>query len=315
MVTLDDIRRAAARIADSCLTTPAIRLPADGPAGGAWLKLESLQRTGSFKLRGATNALTLLDPTHRSAGVVTHSSGNHGQALACAATTLGVPATVVMPTSASQLKIARTRAWGAEVVLRPATDTVRFAREFADEAGATLVPPFDDPRIIAGQGSTALELLAQVPEPAAVLVPVGGGGLISGVATVVKSLLPRCRVIAVEPELAGDLAESVRSGTRRTWSTDRTGRTIADGLRSSGVGMLPWAHIERYVDEVVTVTEGGIRSAMRLLAEAGKIVVEPSGAVATAALIEHGHRVAAPSVAVVTGGNIDLETYGRLLGE
>nr|WP_202887880.1 threonine/serine dehydratase [Kribbella solani] len=310
---MQDIRLAADRIAGACLRTPVVRLPENGPAGGAWLKLESLQRTGSFKLRGASNALAQLDENQRRAGVVTHSSGNHGQAVACAAASLGVAATVVMPDVASPWKIARTQAWGAEVVLRPAAETVQLAHELARGTGACLIPPFDDARIIAGQGTVGLELLEQIPEPPAVLVPVGGGALVSGIATAVKLTLAGTRVIAVEPELAGDLAEGFRAGERRTWSTDLTGRTIADGVRSSAVGMLPWAHITRYVDAVLTVTEDGIRTAVRLLAEVGKLVVEPSAAVTTAALLEHPGRIPAGSVAVVTGGNVDLDSFSRLL--
>lgn len=312
-VTLDDIRSAAARIEDTCLRTPVLQLPSGGAAGDTWLKLESFQRTGAFKLRGATNALAQLGEARHRAGVVTHSSGNHGQAVACAAAASGVSATVVMPEIASPMKIARTRSWGAEVVLGPAAETVARAREIAGRTGATLIHPFDDPRIIAGQGTVGLELLEQVPDCDAVLVPVGGGGLVSGVAAAVKHLRPSIRVIAVEPELAGDLEESFRTGRRTSWSTDLTSRTIADGLRSAGVGEQTWEHIQCFVDEVVPVADDMIRAAMRLLADTAKVVVEPSGATAVAALLQHPGRFPGVNAAVITGGNVGLETYARLL--
>jgi threonine dehydratase len=316
IVSLDEIVSAAARIDGACMRTPVVWLPTDDTrAGGVWLKLESLQRTGAFKLRGASNALIQLDEAARRAGVVTHSSGNHGQAVACAAARLGIAATVVMPETASAWKVARTRSWGAEIVQRPASETVAHARELARTSGATLVHPFDDLRIIAGQGTVGLELADQVQQVDAVLVPVGGGGLISGVAAALKQLRPATRIIAVEPALAGDLNESFRSGERTEWSTDRTGRTIADGLRSSSVGELTWAHIRRYVDDVLTVTDDDIRSAMRLLAEVGKLVVEPSGAVSLAALLAHPDRVPGVVAAVVTGGNIDLDGFAGLVCE
>jgi threonine dehydratase len=279
-----------------------------------WVKAESLQRTGSFKLRGAANAIAALEDGRKGNGVVTYSAGNHGKALAYAARAAGIAATVVMPETASPVKIQHTRSQGASVVLRPPDDIVRHARDIAADGGPTLVPPFDDAWVIAGQGTVGLELLDQVDIPDVVLVPVGGGGLIAGVATAVKGLRPGARVIAVEPEHAGDLAAGFALGERVTWPRQLTGRTIADGLRSPAVGALPWRHIMSLVDDVVTVSEQSITVAMRWLAENAGLVVEPSGAVATAALVEHSGALDGRTiVSLATGGNIDLETFVTLV--
>jgi threonine dehydratase len=310
LIALEDLRQARERIGPTCAPTPLLRV--GHPMGGdpIWVKAESLQRTGSFKLRGAANAIAALDDGRSVSGVVTYSAGNHGKALACAARVAGIAATVVMPETASPVKIHQTRSQGATVVLRPPDDIVRHAHEVAADGGFALVPPFDDAHVIAGQGTVALELLDQIDDPDLVLVPVGGGGLIAGVATAVKGLRPRARVIAVEPECAGDLAEGFALGERVAWPRELTGRTIADGLRSPAVGELPWRHITSLVDDVVTVTEQSITVAMRWLAEHARIVVEPSGAVATAALIEHSGALPGRTiVSLATGGNIDLETF------
>jgi threonine dehydratase len=188
------------------------------------------------------------------------------------------------------------------------------ARHLAATQGLSLVPPDDDARIIAGQGTIGLELLDQIDDLDVVLVPVGGGGLISGVAAAIKSQRPGTRVIAVEPELAGDLAEGFAAGERTRWSREQTGRTIADGLRSTTVGELPWAHIQALVDDVVTVSEESIVQAMRWLAETTKLIVEPSGAVATAAVLEHSARLGTGTIAAIaTGGNIDLENFASIM--
>ena len=315
LVTLEDIHAAQARIRNTCLRTPVLDVP--HPAGGAplWLKVESLQRTGSFKLRGAVNAVAALGHEAKTSGLVTYSAGNHGLALAHAARTAGASATVVMPETASEVKNRGTRALGAAVVLRPPDEFVAHAKHLATVEGPALVPPFDDPWVIAGQGTVGSELLDQVDDVDVVVVPVGGGGLIAGVAVALKSSRPAVRVIGVEPALAGDLAEGYATGERAVWSRALTGRTIADGLRAAAVGELPWAHITALVDDVVTVSEESIVSAMGWLAANARIVVEPSGAVATAAVLEHRHRLGSgTTVAVVTGGNIDLQSFASLVG-
>ena len=220
-----------------------------------------------------------------------------------------------MPDTAPEFKVRQTRAEGASVVLQPGDEIVAHTQHLATKQGLTIVPPFDDARVIAGQGTVGLELLDQVQDLEVVLVPVGGGGLLAGVATAIKSQRPTVRVIGVEPELAGDLAEGFAIGERVTWSREQTRRTIADGLRSPAVGDLPWKHVKALVDDVVTVSEESIVSGMRWLAEHAKIVVEPSGAVATAAVIEYPRALPRGTTATVaTGGNIDLQTFISLVG-
>jgi threonine dehydratase len=313
LVTLGDVKEAQARIALTCLRTPV--LPTPHPTGGrpVWVKAESLQRTGSFKLRGAANALAALSETQRARGVVTFSAGNHGRALAYAAQASGVDATVVMPQTAQRFKIDQTRALGATVVLTPPDELVPHAHRLAAEHELALVPPFDDAHVIAGQGTVGLELVEQLDQVDVVVVPVGGGGLVAGVATAIKTCRPDVQLLAVEPALAGDLAEGWANGQRTVWSRDLTGRTIADGLRSAAVGELAWAHIRARVDDVVTVSEEAIASAMRWLADSAKLVVEPSGAVAAAALLEHPRRLENTCVVIATGGNIDLRIFAELI--
>lgn len=315
LTSLDDLRRARSRIGTRCVRTPVLLAPPHAPGGRPlWLKAESLQHTGSFKLRGATNALAALGPRERAAGVVGYSAGNHGRGLARAARLAGIEATVVMPDTAPRTKIDGTAAEGATVVLRPATEITAHAKHLGATLGLTVVPPDDDAQIIAGQGTVGLELLEQLDDLDVVLVPVGGGGLISGVAAAVKGLRPGVRVIAVEPELAGDLAEGFAAGERARWTRELTGRTIADGLRSPSVGELPWAHIQALVDDVVTVSEASIVEAMRWLVETTELVVEPSGAVAAAAVLEHASTIGAGTVAAIaTGGNVDQEVFAALV--
>jgi threonine dehydratase len=296
------------------MRTPVLQVPHPAGTASVWVKAESLQRTGSFKLRGAANAVAALSQADRALGVVTYSAGNHGRALAYAAQLADIAATVVMPQTAPLFKINATKALGATVVLRPPDGIVPHAHHLAEARGLALVPPFDDARIIAGQGTVGLELLDQVDDIDMVVVPVGGGGLIAGVAAAIKSRRSGVRVIAAEPELAADLAEGYATGQRTVWSRELTGRTIADGLRSAAVGELTWAHITALVDDVVTVSEDSIVSAMRWLAERAKLVVEPSGAVAAAATLEHTHQLGrGNTVAIATGGNIDLSTFAALV--
>jgi threonine dehydratase len=312
LVTLEDIRDAAERIRGSAVRTPL--LSAAWTGRDAYCKPESLQPVGSFKIRGATNAVATLGAQAGTSGVVTHSSGNHAQALAYAARAAGLSATVVMPTQAAEVKVAATRALGATVVQVDADDRETVAAEIANIGGAASVPPYDNAAVIAGQGTIGLEIAEDMPGVAVVLVPVSGGGLISGIAIAIKALCPQARVTACEPELAADLEESFAAGELHAWTPDQTARTMADGLRVPVVGDLPWRIIRTHVDDVLTVSEDAIAAAVRQLALRGRLVSEPSGAVATAALLEHGDALPdGPIVMVVSGGNIGQEQFVRLL--
>ena len=313
LVTLDDVRAAATRIADRVLRTPLVPAAWGDEAHPLWLKPENLQVIGAFKIRGALNAIGALDEVARARGVVTHSSGNHAQAVALAAREYGLKATIVMPEQAPEVKLDATRALGGEVVLVPPAERESRVAELVAEHGYAYVPPFDHPDIIAGQGTIGLELLADLPDVATVLVPVSGGGLLSGVATAVKALRPNVRVLGCEPELAGDAAESFRLGERQVWPVEQTYRTMADALRVC-VGELTWAHIKERVDGVLTVTEDEIAEAVRVLATRSHLVAEPGGAVAVAAYLAHAGELAdGPVVAVVSGGNIDPALLASLL--
>ncbi|SCL16914.1 threonine dehydratase [Micromonospora rhizosphaerae] len=302
LVSLADIRAAAVDIAGVVTRTPLMPTPWDA---ALWLKPESLQPVGSFKLRGATHAVARLDPAVRLRGVVTHSSGNHGQALAYAARAAGVPCTVVVPEGAPRVKVDRIRALGAEVVLVPPARRLAEAERIVAGTGATLVPPFDDRRIIAGQGTVGLEIVEDLPDVEVVLVPVGGGGLSSGVATAVKGLRPSTAVIGVEPLLAADARESLAVGEVVVWDVERTYRTSADGLRTH-LSALTLAHLRERLDGIVTVTEEEIGAAMGRLVRDARLVVEPSAAVAVAArLFRSADLPSGRTVAVVTGGNVD----------
>ncbi|HKE70318.1 MAG TPA: threonine/serine dehydratase [Nocardioidaceae bacterium] len=314
LVGLADIRAAAGRIGTTCVRTPLLAAGPDDDVLGLRVKPESLQATGAFKLRGATNAIALLDEDARRAGVVTHSSGNHGQAVAYAARAAGVTCTVVIPDNAAPMKIAATKRWGARVLTVPVAERETTAEAIVEETGAALIPPYDDARVIAGQGTVGLEIAADATDVDTVLVPVSGGGLIAGVATAIKALSPDTRVIGVEPELAGDLAEGFAAGRHVAWPVELTARTIADGLRIETVGDLPWAHIQAHVDDVVTVTEAAITEAMGVLARRSRLVVEPSGAVATAGWMTHPDRASlGRSVAIVSGGNVDPAVFAAAI--
>ena len=306
MVTLDDIRAAAIRLSGVVVRTPLVPLPLPGPHGQAFLKNEGEQRTGSFKLRGAYNKIAQLPEQECARGVITYSSGNHAQGVAFAARALGTKAVIVMPSNASQLKQRATAALGAEIVLVGPSSIERRqkAEELAAQFGYVIVPPYDDPAIIAGQGTCGLEILEQLPDTDLVLSPVSGGGLLSGVAAAVKQLKPCARVIGVEPELAADAQESLRSGTLATWPAEKTTRTICDGLRTQSLGLLNFEHIRRFVDDIVTVSDDEVRQAVRTLAASG-VTAEPSGAVTTAALMFRASRLPAYSkaVAIISGSN------------
>jgi threonine dehydratase len=313
LVGLDRIRFAAERIRGTAVRTPLLPW-----ADGVWLKPESLQPVGAFKMRGAYFRLSTLTDAERAAGVISYSSGNHAQAVARAARLLGIHAVIVMPEDAPQLKVDRVRADGAELILAaPGNDARRaLAEQLAVERSLTLVPPYDDPEIIAGQGTCGLEIVEDLPDVAEVLVPVSGGGLISGIAAAVKGLRPDARIIGVEPEDAADARESLAAGEIRSWPTERTHRTIADGLRVNRIGDLPWAHIQALVDEIVTVSDDQMREAIRQLTTRVRLVVEPSGAAGMAAHLSGAAGTAqGPRVIVLSGGNIDPDLYRSILAE
>jgi threonine dehydratase len=317
LVTAAQFAEARERLQGAVLHTPLVRLTSATDAV-AYLKPESLQPIGSFKLRGAYNAVAQLSETARRRGVITYSSGNHGQGVAYAALAFGIPAIIVMPANAPQIKRDATTALGAQIVeVGPASSERRERAEaLAAEHGYAIIPPYDDPAIIAGQGTCGLEILADCPDVDLVLAPVGGGGLLSGVAAAIRQQRPECHVIGVEPELAGDAAASLRQGRIVQYTAEQTTRTIADGLRTQSIGTLNFAHIQRYVERVITVSEHEIEQAMRRIAWDARLIAEPSGAVATAALLYHRqelppHRTA---VAIISGGNAEPNTLLRVLG-
>jgi threonine dehydratase len=316
LVTVEAIRAAARRLAGVAVATPLIPYPHTG--GHLLVKPESLQPTGSFKIRGAYAAISALSAQQRSRGVIAHSSGNHAQAVAYAAALTGCRAVVVVPESASHIKIESARAHGAEVVTVAPSLRARMhtTQELARRHGYAVIPPFDDPRVIAGQGTIGMEISADCADAGVVLVPVGGGGLISGVAVAVKAALPGVRVIGVEPELAADARASLRAGKRVAWPATATARTVADALRVEQVGELPLAHLLAYVDDIVTVTEDEIRTAVRRIADDLRLIAEPGGAVAVAAYLFRRAELppAGRYVAVLSGGNIAPELRRELLG-
>ncbi len=317
LVTLDAIRTAAERLRGVTVRTP---LVAFGPASGRYLKAESLQPIGAFKLRGAYVAVASLSPAELRRGVITYSSGNHAQGVARAARLLGAPAVVVMPSDAPAIKRDRVAADGAEIVIvGPSSDERRVVAEtIAAERGLSIIPPFDDDRIIAGQGTIGLELVEDLPDLAAVLVPIGGGGLASGVATAVRALRPSARIIGVEPELAADARDSLVAGEIVAWPAELVSRTIADGTRTQALGIRTFAHLRANLDSIVTVTDAEIAAAVRLAGERSRLVVEPSGALGVAVLAFHStafglDRLDGPVVAVVSGGNVDPDRYREYL--
>jgi threo-3-hydroxy-L-aspartate ammonia-lyase len=311
MVTIDDIRAAADLIHPFIVRTPLV------PAGWAdedrplWIKPESLQSIGAFKVRGAFNAIGHLDESVRTRGVVAYSSGNHAQAVAYAAAVYGVPAHIVMPEETPDIKVAATRGHGAEVVLCGPGQREKVAAEVVEDTGGVLVPPFDHPDIIAGQGTIGLEIAEDLPAVENVLVPVSGGGLASGIGTAVKALCPQARVFGVEPELAADAAEGLGLGHRVNWPIEDRNRTIADGLRSQP-SELTFTHLQKVLDDVITVSENEIRSAVRELANNAHLVSEPSGAVALAAY-RQGATPVGRTVMILSGGNIEPEMLQDIL--
>ena len=311
MIELEDIKRAAVAIQKVAVRTPVMRSRTLDRLCGAevFLKCENFQRTGSFKFRGAYNAVSLLDDLQRSAGVVTHSSGNHAQALALAAATAGVRARIVMPSGSVAIKIEAVKGYGADVILCDNTIESResTAAALIESQGLSLVHPYNDERVMAGAGTAALELIEEAGELDYVLAPVGGGGLLSGTATAVKGLCPQALVWGVEPAGADDAFRSFKSG-RLVPQTNP--RTIADGLRTS-LGEKTFEVIRKRVDEIVTIGEEEIVEAMRFIWQRMKLVVEPSGAVSLAPVIK-GMITAGRKLRVgviISGGNVDLESF------
>ena len=317
MLNIHDIRQARERIAPYANRTVLDPSGTFSRLSGqeVFFKPENLQKTGAFKFRGAVNAVLSLSPDEGRRGVITGSSGNHGQAVACAARMAGYPATIVVPEDASSAKVDAIRGYGAEVLRcgRLSSERIDRAKQLVAERGMTFIHPFDDPRVMAGQGTIGLEILEDLEDVDAVLVPVGGGGLISGISTAVKAIKPSVRVYGVEPEGSCSMHLSVTAG-RRT-SPDKI-ETLADGLRTNIPGEATFEVVKERVDDILLIGEDSIRQAMRLLLERGKMLVEPSGAVTTAALLERklpfeGKKV----VAVLSGGNVAMDLLVEIIRE
>ncbi|MGB9073185.1 MAG: threonine/serine dehydratase [Terriglobales bacterium] len=317
MVSLHDIRAAQARLDGIAVRTPLLEWTGVADSRKLYLKLENLQPIGAFKLRGAYNKIaSLSEEERRRRGVISYSSGNHAQGVAYAARALGVKAIIVMPGNAPKNKLEATAALGAEIItVGPSSEERRLrAEQLAAEHGYVVVPPYNDEKIIAGQGTVGLEILADLPAVETVLVPVGGGGLISGVSAAIKLSNPKVKVIGVEPELAADAKASLRAGHIVSFSAEQVTQTLADGLRTQSIGAINFEHIRAYVDDIVSVKEEEIRQSMRALSGKAKTVAEPSGAVAVAAFLFHAGELPRTkiNVAVISGGNIDPQMLAEL---
>ena len=308
LLTLDAVKAAAERIKPYVNETPIVSMVPTGIA----LKAESLHPIGAFKIRGAFNAILSLSEADRRRGVVAHSSGNHAQGVAYAARALGIPSVIVMPTNVSPVKLAATKALGAEVHLVPASERATKFESLSRERGLIQVPPFDSLAIMAGTGTIGLEILKQRPDVKVVLAPVSGGGLLGGISAAVAQAAPGVQVIGVEPELANDAAMSFREGHIVSLSAEETARTIADGLRVQQLGRFPFANIRAYTREIVTVSEDEIKAAMKKIAVEARLIAEPSGAVALAGALKLGLDPKT-SVAVLSGGNVELGFYASVL--
>ncbi len=306
-ITIEDIIAARSRGEAVVTETPTLRSPSFSRLSHSdiWLKAEHLQRTGSFKIRGAMNAIAMLSPAALSVGVVAASAGNHAQGVALAAREIGTTATVFMPESAAIPKLVATREYGAEVILEGTNlaESTDAAIAFATESGATLIHPFDDPQIITGQGTLGLELFEQVPDVDTVIIPVGGGGLISGTAFALKQLKPSIRIVGVQTAAVPTYVTARRTGEAREIIP---GDTISDGIAVSRPAAICFEMIEAYVDELVTVDDGVTTEAVALLLERAKYLVEPSGSVGVAALLSGAVQPIGRTVTVLTGGNVDL---------
>lgn len=319
MVTLEQIRSAQQRLKGVATRTPLLPYPRLVDGRALYLKAENLQPIGSFKLRGAYNKICSLTEDERHRGVIAYSSGNHAQGVAYAARAMGVKATIVMPNNAPSIKLNGTKALGAEIVIVGPGSNERKAKaeELAREHGYAIVPPYNDENIIAGAGTTGLEILEDLPDVDLVLVPVGGGGLSSGVSTAVKLSNPKVKVIGVEPAFANDAQQSLQSGKIVQLTGEEVSRTIADGLRTQSLGEINFEHIRRHVDAIVTVSESEIIRAMRELVLSTKMVVEPSGAVTTAAFLFHATELlqAQRTAAIISGGSVEPEFLAKVITE
>ncbi len=328
LVTLAEITEARNRIRGTALYTPMLEVSWPGTQApkapkapqapqALWLKCESLQPMGAFKIRGAFNMIAQLPKDSLARGVITYSSGNHGQAVAMAAQKLGAPAVIVMPTTAPQVKIDGCKSYGAEVIMEGTTSLDRQKRAETEAAarGLTIVPPFDHKQIIIGQGTMGLEILEQCPEVGTVFVPVGGGGMASGVAAAIKLSKPSVRIVAVEPSGAPKMTKSLEAGQPITLPSSKS---IADGLMNLRPGDITFAHIRAFVDEVVTVSDEDIAANVGWLFRNARLVVEPSGAVTTAAValgLGHVNLTNGPVVAVVSGGNVAPEAFAKYVAQ
>ncbi|MBD2209973.1 threo-3-hydroxy-L-aspartate ammonia-lyase [Nostoc linckia FACHB-104] len=315
-VNINDIQAAQKRLLGIAHLTPVLTSTTvnERTHSQVFFKCENFQRTGAFKFRGAYNALAQLSEAQKHKGVLTFSSGNHAQAIALAGKLLNIPATIVMPDDAPAVKQTATRGYGAEIILynRHTTNREELAQNLASDRNLTLIPPYDHPHIIAGQGTAALELITEVGELDLLLVPCGGGGLISGCAIAAKALSPNFRVIGVEPELADDATRSFYSKTLQTVTNPNT---IADGARTPYLGKITFPLVLDYVDDMVTVSESAIISTMLFIWERLKIVVEPTGVLAAAALLESVVKAPGAKIGVIiSGGNVDLGQIGRVMG-
>ncbi len=314
LVTAADVEAAAVRLRGHAHCTPVLTSRTVNQRTGAqvFFKCENFQRTGSFKFRGAYNALAQLSDEQKQRGVLAYSSGNHAQALALAGQLLGVRATIVMPKDAPAVKQAATRDYGAEVILYDRAQTSREAlgAAIAQERGLTLIPPYDHPHVVAGQGTTAWELIDEVGALDLLLVCCGGGGLLSGCAITAKSRAPSCRVMGAEPECADDARRSLHTGQLQTVHNPDT---LADGARTPSLGQVTFPLVLHYVDDILTVSEAGIVRTLAFLWQRLKIVVEPTGSLAAAALLEE--EITAPGArigVIISGGNVDLSQMGHL---
>ncbi|HEV2676639.1 MAG TPA: threo-3-hydroxy-L-aspartate ammonia-lyase [Aliidongia sp.] len=314
-ISFDDVAAAHERIASVAHRTPVLTSTTADTLAGAQLffKCENLQRVGAFKFRGAYNAIAQFDPDQRTRGVVAYSSGNHAQGIALAARLLGVPAVIVMPHDAQATKLAATRAYGAEVVLydRYTEDRDAIGKGLAEARGLTLIPPYDHPHIMAGQGTVAKELIEEVGSLDVLIAPLGGGGLLSGCATAAKAMSPGCIVIGVEPEAGNDGQRSFRSGQIVRIETPKT---IADGAQTQFLGQHTFPVIQQRVDDILTVTDGELVEAMRFFAGRMKMIVEPTGCLAAAVAFGQQLDLKGKRVGVVlSGGNVDLGNFAKLL--
>src|ERR1700730_13289206 len=321
IVTLNDIREAQARLRGVAVRTELIpshihETDSSNDHRHLYLKPENRQPIGSFKLRGAYNKIASLSEQERRRGVISYSSGNHAQGVAYAARALGVKAVIVMPNNAPAIKRQATTALGAEIILVAPASSERQAKaeELAAQHGYVVVPPYNDERIIAGQGTMGLEILEDLPEVETVIAPVGGGGMISGIAAAIKMSKPTVKVIGAEPDLAADAQASLRSDKIVQFAADQVTRTLADGLRTQSLGAITFEHIRHYVDDIVTVSEDEIWKATRRLAADPRTLAEPSGAVAVAAFLFHREKLpkTAANVAVISGGNIEPSMLAEL---